>query len=644
MRELIDEIKTRLGSVRDVLEEHSVQITGKKFRCIVPGHEDKHPSASLHDDDQRFKCHSCGARGDSIETWAILNGVDNAEAIRTLAEQFGLNGSGQAIRKPSPATSATPWKPHGKIVESYSYTAIDGTPLRKDRYEPKFFTWRHLGDEKQWLKGQGGHKPMPYNYEAIADACDVYLVEGEKDVATGKRAGICCVSVEKDAQWPQEWLVPFQGINVHVIPDHDDAGRTRSQTCAHNLHGTAAEVRIIALPGIDALDEGADLTDWLDAGHHVGELADVVCTTLVWEPAPDPAPEGDDTGPDVRMVCLADVERRPIEWLWPGRFALGKMSLIPGDPGTGKSHITLDLAARVTRGLSWPDGSGNAPGGSVIILHASEDDEGDTIVPRLMAAGADMTRIHTIEAVVVKKVNDDGEPIEREIEITLDDIDAIRQALRQTSDVRLIIVDPISAFLGETDSHRNAEVRRLLRPLSALLAEYRVALVAITHLNKGGGGRKALYRAMDSLAFVAMARAVYGVMKDEDDPARRLFLPVKNNIADDTTGLAYRLMPWEEDPNYMMVVWEPDPVRLTADEALNPEEQDTRYEWEEARDWLRELLRDGRVEASVVYEQGEKHKFSEKTLRKASKKLKVLKKKDGYGEGAPWYWSLPEPP
>ena len=299
--DLIIEIKRRLGSVRDVLEDHGVAVRGKTFRCISPDHEDKDPSAGLYDHDQRFKCHSCGIGGDSIAAWATLNGYDNAAAVPVLIDRFGLNGHPPAggtrpnrakaePRAPQPAPPPQPWKRHGKIVESYAHTAIEGTQLEKDRYEPdgrpKFFTWRHLGDEKQWLEGQGGHKPMPYNVEAIADACDVYLVEGEKDADTGNRSGITCVSVEKDAEWPQEWLAVFKGVNVHIIPDNDETGRKHAQTCARNLYGTATEVRIVTLPGIDALGEGADLTDWLAIGHHVDELADLVCDTPPWRPEP----------------------------------------------------------------------------------------------------------------------------------------------------------------------------------------------------------------------------------------------------------------------------------------------------------------------------------------------------------------------
>ena len=165
MSDTIDAIKQRLGTVRDVLEEHSVQITGRKFRCIVPGHEDKHPSASLHEDNQRFKCHSCGARGDSIETWAILNGVDNAEAIRTLAEQFGLNGkrpaTGSRRRKRKPKTRQE------KFRADYPSTAqgMGSGPDPETLGRQVNFAWEDYKDDK----GETKHRRVPRPYDETVD-------------------------------------------------------------------------------------------------------------------------------------------------------------------------------------------------------------------------------------------------------------------------------------------------------------------------------------------------------------------------------------------------------------------------------------------------------------------------------------------
>ena len=263
------------------------------------------------------------------------------------------------------------------------------------------------------------------------------------------------------------------------------------------------------------------------------------------------------------VVRLSDIQSEPISWLWQGRIALGKLTLIVGDPGLGKSLLTATLAAIVSKGYSFPVDNTKAPMGDVVLLSA-EDDAADTIKPRLEAAEADCARIHILKA--VQEVDDAGKQTERMFSLK-NDIAILEKLLPSIPDCCLLIIDPISAYLNDTDSHNNSDIRGLLAPLAALATRYKIAIIAVSHLNKGSGGN-ALYRAMGSLAFVAAARAAYVVTKDEHNPQRRLFLPVKNNLAQDTTGLAYTVV---TAPNGAPVMaWEPDPIVITADEALVP--------------------------------------------------------------------------
>ena len=246
--------------------------------------------------------------------------------------------------------------------------------------------------------------------------------------------------------------------------------------------------------------------------------------------------------------CLADVVPRKLEWLWPGLLPLGKLSLFCGDPGLGKSFVTCDLAARVSRGGAWPNGEATQPAGSVLIL-ACEDDVEDTIQPRLDDAGADVSRIHVIDSVCVRN---------KERGFALDaDMPLLKREVQRLGDVRLLIIDPISAYCGKADTHRNSEVRTMLAPLTELAAESQFAVVGINHLTKGGG--KAVYRGMGSIAFNAAARAVVNFYRDPEDEDRRLIVTTKMNLTAESCGLAYRI----EDG---AVVWDDDPVDMTADE------------------------------------------------------------------------------
>jgi len=230
------------------------------------------------------------------------------------------------------------------------------------------------------------------------------------------------------------------------------------------------------------------------------------------------------------LDCVADITSRPLTWVWPHRIPAGKLSLLVGDPGLGKSCLTLDLAARITRGAPWPDDCGRCEIGNIVLLSA-EDDPEDTIKPRLEAAGADLGRIFILRSVI----RADGK--EHAFELT-EDLTKLRACI--TEETRLVIVDPLSAYMGGSiDSHRDTSVRAALAPLAQLAAVTHVAILSVSHLNKSG--RAGIYRIQGSIAFSAAARAVWSVNVDPDDNSRRLFLMVKNNLAREGAGLRFKL-------------------------------------------------------------------------------------------------------
>jgi putative DNA primase/helicase len=243
-----------------------------------------------------------------------------------------------------------------------------------------------------------------------------------------------------------------------------------------------------------------------------------------------------DQGLELRRV--SDIAARPINWLWQGRIARGKVTMLAGHPGLGKSQLALTIAAIVTTADQWPVDRTRAERGSAIILSA-EDDAEDTIRPRLEAASADLERCHVIGA--IRDRDNLGRERRRGFSIT-DDLSRLAGALADIDNPLLVIVDPITAYLGATDSHRNAEVRAALAPLAELAAECQVAILAISHLRKSSDG-EAILRLTGSLAFVAAARAAYVVLSDSQNASRRLLLPVKNNLGNDDTGYAYCIEP-----------------------------------------------------------------------------------------------------
>jgi hypothetical protein len=338
--------------------------------------------------------------------------------------------------------------------------------------------------------------------------------------------------------------------------------------------------------------------------------------------------------------CAAQIVPQPIRWLWPGRIARGKVSVIAGHPGLGKSQVTLSIAAVVSTGGRWPVDSAQCECGRVVILSA-EDDAADTIVPRLAAAGADLNRIEIVEA--VHEVTPDGEVQQRSFNLKRD-IARLGALLGKLGDVALVVIDPITAYLGDTDSHKNAEVRALLAPLSELAAKHGVAVVCINHLNKGNGNDAQL-RIMGSLAFVAAARAAWIVAKDPEDERRRLFLPAKNNIGNDQSGLAFSIRSAQVDGSVgaidtSMVEWEAQAVTVHADDVIGPRlGGEERGALADAKQFLAGLLADGPLPTKQIRADAEGAGYHWPTIRRAQKALGVEAVKEGMKAG--WTWRLP---
>ena len=344
-------------------------------------------------------------------------------------------------------------------------------------------------------------------------------------------------------------------------------------------------------------------------------------------------------GPALITQCAADVTPQPVEWLWPGRVALGKLTLIAGEAGLGKSQLSIAMAAAVTTGGEWPCGDGRAPEGNVIIL-SSEDGAADTVVPRLMAAGADRERVE-----LVSTVRD--EQSRRSFDLSAD-LALLDQKISEIGDVKLIIIDPISSYLGpRVDSHVNAAVRAVLEPVSEMAARLRIAIVAITHPPKGTG-TTAINRFIGSIAFVAAARAAFMVTRDPEDEIRRLFLPVKNNLAPLGKGLAFRLEQRLVADGIVgsSVAWEREAVTMTADQALQATDAQSPEKGSagaEAEGLLRNALVRGPVAMKDIRSEAKEAGLSWATVRRAKERLGIVVERESHGRdgGGRLTWAMP---
>jgi hypothetical protein len=342
---------------------------------------------------------------------------------------------------------------------------------------------------------------------------------------------------------------------------------------------------------------------------------------------PVTASAGGDDGPI--LVSLADVVPEAVEWLWPDRIARGKLTLIIGEPGEGKSFLTHDLAARTTRGGTWPDGT-PTPNGAVIIL-ASEDGIADTVRPRVDRQQGDASRIHILRAV---RTAGQETPFNLESDLAM-----LEQAL-VTTGALVLIIDPLSSYLGSRDSYKDSEIRGILTPLAALAERHRVAVVGVLHLTKAAQ-KRLLLRAQGSVAFVAQARTVLAVGQDPETPGRRLLVPIKNNLGPTAPALAFHI---SDDG----LRWDSTPVDGTAESLLAIDEPITRAagrERDTASTFLRTILAEGPVASKQIEADAKANGIAQRTLWRAKDDLGILTERARAQDGRPsaWYWMLPPP-
>jgi putative DNA primase/helicase len=345
----------------------------------------------------------------------------------------------------------------------------------------------------------------------------------------------------------------------------------------------------------------------------------------------------------VELVNAANIKPEPVAWLWPGWLARGKMHILAGAPGTGKTTLALALAATATIAGRWPDGSRCQQAGDIAVW-SGEDDPADTLVPRLLASGADLRRVHFVGDV---KGANGARPFDpaRDMQLLLTALERIKPAM--------LIVDPIVSAVA-ADSHKNGEVRRSLQPLVDLAARLGCALVGVTHLSKGTAGRSPAERVTGSIAFSALARVVLLAAKRENpEPgeAPRLLVRSKSNIGDDSGGVGYDLEQVEAAPGVFAsrVLWceaiEGSARELLAQAEAAPDAGDPDGALGDAVAFLRSLLSDGPVPSKQVRADADGAGHSWATIRRAAAKLGVEAVKQGghfaRGGKQQWVWALP---
>ena len=510
-------------------------------------------------------------------------------------------------------------EPHLKVVRT------------KDKQFPQAFQV-----DGQWVSRKpSGWVNFPYRLPELVAAAPTepaWICEGEKDalniialglIATCNPGGACKWTTNLN-----QWFAGKQ--TAYVAEDNDAKGRAHAAKVASALHGIVPDIRIVSFP---ELPERGDVSDWLALGHTREELIARAEAAPKWTP------------PELESARAASFTMTAVEWVWPERFAIGKMGIIAGLPDEGKGQILCDITARVTHARTWPCNEGVAPLGNVILL-GSEDGIKDTVVPRLAAAGADLDRVEIVQMMC--------DANKKRMFSLVTDLEVLRRKVVEVGDVRLVLIDPVSAYLGvgKIDSFRGTDVRAVLGPLIDLAEELKVAIVGILHFNKKTDVTNALLRVSDSSAFGAAPRHVYAAVSDPEND-RKLFVKAKNNLTrSDQKALAYTFDVKEVGTDEKTgkpiwaprIVWMPEHVDVTASEAMqaaaeskSPAARDT------AKQFLKDMLSAGPVAKSEIEEAAEANGISARTLFRAKGELKIAARQDGPLKDGhrTWRWHLP---
>jgi putative DNA primase/helicase len=519
-----------------------------------------------------------------------------------------------------------------QIVKEYRYEDEKGELLYEVvRFTPKGFSQRRPDGNGGYINNIQGVRRVLYKLpQLIATLLDVpvIIVEGEKDADRLILEGLSATTNPGGAgKWLKEYNEYFRGRHVAILPDNDEPGRRHAEMVAESLYDVAASVKIVELPQREPAKRGYDISDFLNDGHKFGEISILIDNT------PQYVKEEPLTRKAV-IISFDKIQPLEIDWLWPNRFPLGMISLLVGDPGVGKSFFSLYMSMVISNGGIWPDGS-QCPHGSAIIL-SCEDSPEHVISRRLIALNTNLSKVHWFDG--IRDNDKNGNEFTEQFNI-MRDLLYLQKALKEHPDTKMIVIDPLSAYFGCVDTHKDSNVRSVMGPLTEIARRHNVAIVGVMHLNKGNSS-KAVYKMMGSLAFPASARTVWSVSPTLDGikNPRRLLLPVKHNILDNPTTLAFEIKDGQ-------LIFESEPVNISADEVLTPKSNIESPERDRAVEWLKQLLAGGiSMSSNEIFKLAEAEGFNERTLARARKELgiKCFPGHDSDGNKC-WHWQLPKP-
>lgn len=638
-----------LQKVLSAIGDGNYKQRGDTHDCKCPGHDDGKASLSVtYNPLTQSTIINCHAGCSTID---VLNALG-------LKFQDLYDDAGSAPPAPAQKKKATRHATHEKaiaavrwsveqngetVAETIPYLYQNGQPFG---YNVRFNfveggkTFRQIHrDGDAWLSKSGPNLWPLYLLNDIPADGPVHIHEGEKACDAGVSCGLPSTACKGGCEAPDktDWS-PLAGRDAVLLPDNDSAGEkfvTKVTTLLHALDPPAV-VRVVRLKARPP--EGGDLADVLDESGNPDDVRAVVeGTAAMTDPekitAPKNVPAGEkssgQSGPRLLVRMFDEIEERETSWLWKNRIIIGGLTIVTGPVGNTKSTFCIDLAARVSLGQRHPDNSGMCPGGEVLWF-GHEDAPNEIMKPRLVASGADCSKIGFVDGVVSAQDGDDPEMAQR---LRLEaEIDLLRETLQHMPGVKMLVFDPLPEFIGG-DHNSAAEVRSALMPLNKLAQEFGIAVVAVCHQNKKQG-LSAVQTIAGSGGFTQVARTVLCVINDPDDEdktatRRRFMVVAKSNYGGMGQAQAYRLADRKNDQ--MAIEWESmvfddiDSEDLIKRSRTNEDGRRNTGKRDAAADDMHQILSGGPLETNQIDDQMAQLGHSKYAIRQARSQLQLVK-------------------
>ena len=584
-----------------------VRSSGNGYVALCPCHEDTDPSLSLDERNGKvlFRCHAGCSQETLVQHFkdsGVWPGVKEGRQELPPIPKTKIKELQEALKAEQKAHLKKSRGLSDEVIDRYQLglheRRVTIPVLDNSGQCRNIRRWLDPGLRKNgtpkmlsWEKGRG--RPLLYPVDQLKEST-ICLVEGELDALALISHGIPAITVTAGVTtWPPSTSDGFQGKDVTIITDNDEPGRKGASLRARGLSSAGAVIRVATWP--EDRPTGHDVTDEL-LRHGIDSLRQIIDSAIPHV--------------GIEVVSMATVEPEQVEWLWHPYVARGKLTLIEGDPGLGKSWLTLAIASNISRRRRLPNDGPRSRCESTLLM-TCEDGLGDTIRPRLDALGADLDRVKAVD-----------QPL------TFDNVglQGIENALRAWQ-FDLLIVDPLVGYLGgSVDIHRANEVREVMARLADLAQRFRCAVVCIRHLTKSTRS-KSIYRGMGSIDLTAAARSVL-LVGGHPEKGRGL-VHIKSNLAPQGPAIGYSLdagqFEWTGISNLT-------PQDILADEGkAKPVD--------EAEEFLTASLSDGPVLAREIFARAESEGIAETTVKRAKKNLGVQSYKPTLEGG--WVWDLP---